>query len=174
MPVSEHPHCFPSYQLTGPIHLSKRSGTFFNRLSSCLRARLAPARAHSSHYLKNRTKLTPIRDSEAKKTSIRSEMLCKRSEWQNFRHCCRRDRTAYCRRGRPGRHAGGGPLQTARKTLPRGGAYATALPYYPMIFLRGKTTWIKSSTQPPRPPTRCCASSRRKPRSRNSVSTSAA
>ncbi|ABB08120.1 hypothetical protein Bcep18194_A4524 [Burkholderia lata] len=79
MPVSEHPHCFPSY-LTGLIHLSKQCGDFFNRLSSCY-AHLALAHAHSSHYLKNRTKLTPIRDVEAKKTSIRSEMLRERDEW---------------------------------------------------------------------------------------------
>jgi len=46
-----------------------------------LRARLAPAHAHSSHYLKNRTKLTPIRDDEAKKTSIQSKMLRERDEW---------------------------------------------------------------------------------------------
>ncbi|CAG9241985.1 hypothetical protein BDI4_1100002 [Burkholderia diffusa] len=180
MPVSAHPHCFPSKSGLNAIYRNDAANHFAADSSDS--AHRAPTLAHSSHYLKIKTKLALIRADEAKNNSIRSEMLRVAMEWQELHRCCRPDRPAYCRRCRTG---GPAPRETGRMPAaarcgPPGtrcrvsGAYATASPGRVLGFLHGKLTWIKSSTPLPRPPTRCCASSPRRPRSRNSASTSAA
>ncbi|WP_143329823.1 hypothetical protein [Burkholderia sp. AU31652] len=136
--MSEHPHCFPHMYPTGLIHLSKRCGDFFNRTASCY-ARLAPAHAHSSHYLKNRTKLTTIRDIEAKKPQS-GRKCCARG--MNGKNCAVVARQAERHTAGADRLAGGGPLQTTTppNARPRGGAYATAIRAAGRAFFHGKLT----------------------------------
>ncbi|WP_174433448.1 hypothetical protein [Burkholderia metallica] len=121
------------------MHLSERRGEFFNDPFVALRGRLAPARAHSSHYLKNRTKLTAIRDWEAKKPQF-GRKCCAGSV--NGKNCA-------VAAERPERHTAGAVRLAGRR--PRSvadrpehaaasGAYATASTRRATNFLRGKLT----------------------------------
>ena len=66
MPMNADPHCFPS--IVWPECIYRNDAANCSIADSLYVVRLALALAHSSHYLKNRTKLAPIHNDEAKKT----------------------------------------------------------------------------------------------------------